>query len=290
MCKKYLMKTLSVITAFMLAFTTMACGANTAKDETAISTEAAESAEEEQEEDTLTKTLESSGFGSSSSEADKEETVYVTTDANGTVSDVIVSNWLKNTGTDGTIKDSTNLSDIVNVKGNETYVENDDGTITWLADGSDIYYQGSTSQELPVSIKVTYTLDGKEISPSELAGKSGHVVIRYDYTNNAKQTVKINNEDTDIYTPFAMISGTMLDSDNFTNVTVSSGKVISDGNKLVIMGVALPGLKESLNLDENKLEELSLKDDDDDFNIPDYVEIEADTTDFEQPMTLTMAT
>ncbi len=287
MCKKYLMKSLSVITAFVLAFSTMACGAKTVTEDTAA-VEASVEDTESDEEDTLTKTLESTGFGDTTSNADKEETVYVTTDANGTVSDVTVSNWLKNTGSDGSIVDSTNLTDIENVKGNETYEENEDGTITWLADGSDIYYRGSTDQELPVSMKITYTLDGKEVTPEELAGHSGHVVIRFDYTNNSKKTVEINGEDADIYTPFAMVSGTILDAGNFENVTVSSGKVISDGNNLVVMGVALPGLKDSLNLDDEKLEELSLTDDD--VSIPDYVEIEADTSDFELPMTLTMAT
>lgn len=102
----------------------------------------------------------------------------------------------------------------------------------------------------PVDVKITYYLDGQEIAPENLAGKSGKVKIRFDYTNNSKKTVKVNGKEEEIYTPFLMASGMILPGDNFKNVEVSNGKVISDGSNNIVVGIALPGLEDSLKLDE----------------------------------------
>lgn len=138
---------------------------------------------------------------SHSSTDGKDETVYVITDGNGTKKQVIVSDWLKNKDGSAQIDDKTDLSDIENVKGYGYYTMNDDGTITWDAESSDIYYQGTTDKSLPVDVKITYWLDGNEIAPDDLAGKSGHVKIRFDYTNNQTETVKIDGKDTEIKVP-----------------------------------------------------------------------------------------
>ncbi|MDD3797103.1 MAG: hypothetical protein PHE06_14285, partial [Lachnospiraceae bacterium] len=117
------------------------------------------------------------GAGAYASETDtaKEETVYVFTDANGNEKKVLVNEWLKNMNQENTIDDSTTLSDVTNVKGDEEYEDLGNGNIRWSSNGNDIYYQGTTDKEVPVNVKITYTLDGKEISPKELAGKSGKV-------------------------------------------------------------------------------------------------------------------
>ena len=133
--------------------------------------------------DTLQDALTSQVSASDSTDADKEETVYVLADANGDANDVTVSTWLKNADGSAGLNDKTNLTDIENVKGYEGYTDNGDGTITWNAEGKDIYYQGKSNEQLPVDVKITYKLDGEEIEPSELAGKSGKVTIRFDYTN-----------------------------------------------------------------------------------------------------------
>ena len=111
-------------------------------------------------------------------ESGKDETVYVITDASGEKQSVIVSDHLKTEGETGTVIDETNLKDIKNVAGDETFQKNADGTIAWKADGKDIYYQGTSDGELPVSVKISYSLDGKPVSAKEIAGKAGHVVVR----------------------------------------------------------------------------------------------------------------
>ena len=284
MVKKNLLKSLSVVMACMMAIMTVACGSNTVENKEALATE-----EEAKESETLEQTLlTSAARAGSSEEAGKVETVYVTANASGAVDEVIVSEWLKNANSSAELSDTTELKDIVNVKGKEGFTENSDGSVTWDANGSDIYYQGTTDKELPVDMKITYTLDGKEIAPEDLAGKSGKVTIRFEYDNKEKQVVDVDGKEIEVYTPFAMVSGMMLDSDKFTNVEISNGKVISEGNKYIVMGVALPGLKESLNISDEKWDELET-DEDIESKLSNYFEITADTSDFELGMTITMA-
>ena len=212
---------------------------------------------------------------------EKEQTVYVNADEKGNTENIIVSNWLKNAAGETTLTDATALQDIQNVKGDEAYTENSNGTITWAADGNDIYYQGTTDAQLPVSVKLTYYLNEKEISPSELAGKSGKIKIRIDYENHTAQTINVNGKQENIHTPFLIVTGMILPTDTFSNVEVTNGKVLSEGKNQIIMGIALPGLADSLQLSNMKGFE--------DTEIPDYVEITADTDHFSLAMTATIA-
>ncbi len=209
---------------------------------------------------------------------EKDETVYIITGADGTAEKVIVSDWLKNNGKYARISDVSALEDIENVKGDEEYLENGPEAGSWNADGNDIYYQGRSSKELPAGIKISYYLDGKQISPEELAGKSGKVRIRFDYENNRYETVEINGKTEKIYVPFAMLTGVLLDDSVFSDVEVTNGKIINDGNRTVAVGFALPGLKENLGLTNEKID------------IPDYFELTADVTDFKLEATMTVAT
>lgn len=210
----------------------------------------------------------------------KEETVYVNADAAGNTDEITVSNWLKNSGdVSGKLTDKSTLNDIKNVKGDEKYTADGD-KITWNTDGKDIYYQGTTDKELPVSVKLTYYLDGKEIQPNKLKGKSGHLKIKVNYENKSKKNVEVNGKTENMYTAFVMMTGMILPNDNFTNVTIDNGKVISDGNRSIVVGFGMPGLKESLNLDDIK--------DADDLTIPESLEVEADVTDFEMSSTFTV--
>jgi len=209
----------------------------------------------------------------------KEETVYLITDANGKVKQTIVSSWLKNGSGKAEIKDVTSATDLENVKGNETFTQNGK-QITWQADGKDIYYRGTTTKKLPITQKVTYYLNGTEISPQELAGKSGKVTIRFDYENHAKTKADINGKQEQIYVPFTVVSGMVLD-EGFQNVRVNNGRILSDGNRIMVLGIAMPGLKESMGVNE--------KDFDKDVEFPDYVEVTADAKDFSLEMTATAA-
>ena len=206
----------------------------------------------------------------------KDETVYVLANADGSVKKIIVSDWIKNNG-GKTVSDKTELSDIKNVKGDESYVMDTDNMREWNADGKDIYYQGTISKALPVDLKVSYELDGKPVSAESLTGKSGKVTIRFDYTNNQYKNVSIDGKNTKIYVPFVMLTGLLLDNDIFTNVEISNGKIINDGDRIIAVGFALPGMQENLNLSRDKVD------------IPDFVEITADVNNFALSNTLTVA-
>ena len=221
----------------------------------------------------------------------KDETVYVISSADGSKKSVIVSDHLKNGDGKDTLEDKSELKDITNVNGYETFKKGSDGKLTWDAKGSDIYYQGTTDKELPVDVKITYLLDGKEVTPDEIAGKSGKVTIRFDYTNNTEKTVKIGGKDEKIKVPFSVISGVILPIENFDNVTVTNGRIISEGKNNIVVGLAFPGLKESINLDDLRNEAVSedAKKEIDDIDIPDYVEITADAKNFKIDTTMTVA-
>lgn len=207
----------------------------------------------------------------------KNETVYVIADASGAAKKIIVSDWLKGVDTKGKVKDVSKLKDVKNVKGDETYTVNEDNAYEWAANGDDIYYQGTGTTELPVKLKLSYKLNGKTVSADEIAGKSGKVTIRIDYENTQKEKVKINGKTEEVNVPFLMLSGMILDDDKFKNVEVSNGKAINDGTRTIVAGFALPGMQDSLDIDKDEM------------GIPDYVEITADTTDFELSTTMTVA-
>ena len=207
----------------------------------------------------------------------KDETVYVLAGADGSVQKIIVSDWLKNELGSASLTDKSGLSNIENVKGDESYSINGDNMTVWDAQGNDIYYQGDIQKELPVGLTVRYTLNGKAASPEQLKGQSGKVTIRFDYENHQYETVQINGQNQRIYVPFAMLTGMILDNDTFRNVTVSNGKLVNDGDRTVVVGLAFPGLQENLNLSRDQL------------SIPSSVEITADVTDFSLGMTVTLA-
>lgn len=182
----------------------------------------------------------------------RDETVYVLSGADGTVQKLMISDWLQNE------------------MGVDSYTMKEEGNAVWDAEGS--------KKEIPVQIAISYKLDGAPITPEELAGKSGKVTIRFDYTNTQYQMVKVNGKNEKIYVPYAMLTGLLLDNEVFSNVTVSNGKLVNDGDRTAVVGIALPGMQESLGLDKEKLE------------LPNYVEITADAKNFELGMTVTVAT
>lgn len=215
---------------------------------------------------------------SAEAETSKDETVYVLAGADGTVQKIIVSDWIKNAMAADSLEDKTELSDIENIKGDESFTLGGDNSCVWDAQGNDIYYQGNIEKELPVQMSVCYTLDGQAIAPEALAGQSGHVTIRFDYQNMQHEEVLLDGKTEKIYVPFTMLTGMLLDTEVFRNVTISNGKLINDGDRIAVVGIAFPGLQEDLAISKEKLD------------IPDYVEISADVENFEMGMTMTLAT
>ncbi len=232
-------------------------------------TEASETAEEQKEK----------------TDKDKEETVYIKAGADGEVREVTVETVLRYRGTDGRIADRTRLSDIKNTEGDEEFSQGRNGSLTWEDHGEDIHYEGKSRDKLPVGVKISYTLDGRPIRPEALAGKSGHLVIRFDYENRTQVTREVSiygGEAKSIRTrvPFLALSFAILPKEVFSHVECKNGRLLSLGEQNAFLGFALPGLPDALTLSDNKLTE--------ELDIPTYAELEADVTDFEMDFTATV--
>lgn len=253
------MKIIKTICAVFLAFTLSACS----NESENISTVEIHDEEEVWKYD-----------GSQTISADrKEESVTVQADASGNPLETTVNTTLSGIDSTSVIQDETDLSDIKNKNGDEQF-ECKDQTIYWQNLGNDISYSGISKNELPVKVQVKYYLNDAQLTPEEIAGKSGKVKIRFEYTNETEYE--------DIHVPFVCMSALMLDTDRFTNIEVVNGEVSSMDNSAVVIGYAFPGLKEDLDL--ASFEDLEVID------IPDYVEIQADAEDFSLDFTETIIT
>ncbi len=249
MVKKNLFRYSSVLMCVVLtAASLVGCGAKTATTtgtDTAYVTEMAAGSTEATITQAITNELAVSNKSTLATNT-RQETVYVFNDASGNKNHITVN------------------EKITDANGNETLNKTE------------------SSENAPVTMKVTYKLDGKEIKPEDLAGKSGKVTIRFDYTNNQKKTVTINGKKQTVCVPFTMITGMMLPTDVFSNVEVTNGKLTKVGDNIVAVGMTMPGLKDTMNL---KFNDKSL-----DLDIPEYFEVTADVKDFSLDMTMSVAT
>lgn len=207
----------------------------------------------------------------------KDETVYSKLDAYGKSYSNIVNAHIANEEEAELINDLSNLVNIVNVGGDESFEKNND-SIIWKAEGKDIYYQGESKEELPIECSIKYELDGEEKTKEEIIGKSGKVKITIKYENKDEHIVNINGKQEKLYTPFIVACGTIIDDGENKNITITNGKVINDGTKTFALAIALPGLQDSLGIREEIV------------TIPDTIELTMDTTNFEMNNIITFAT
>lgn len=207
----------------------------------------------------------------------KEETVYSKLKNEGSSYNTIVSTHIKNEELLQIINDMSDLLNIKNVGGDESF-KIDNNSVVWNAGEKDIYYQGESSKELPVQTSIKYELNGEEISAKDIAGKDGKVKITIEYENKDAHTVSVRGKDETLYTPFIVITGTAIDNEKNKNIIISNGKVIEKDGETVVLGIAFPGLQESLNLEKDTID------------IPNSVEITMDSTDFELENMLTYIT
>ena len=210
------------------------------------------------------------GLAEETDAVDKKETVFVLAGADGTPLDIVVSEKLHNADGAATLNDVSSLTDIENLSGDETFTA-ENGALVWDAQGNDIHYEGKSDAELPVGLKITYTLDGAEIAPADLAGKSGHLVMTLDYSTKVTAKATVSGEEIDMPVPFFMATLMLADSANFKNVTVENGKVLEMGDRTAVLCYGLPGLSDALDLASYE---------DIDLEIPTQAKVEGDVTDF----------
>ena len=224
-------------------------------------------------EENTSKTNESSDKQTASS-TKKTETVYAVLNGDGSLSDIVVSGWLHNDSGIKNLKEKLNLTDVKNVKTDEV-PEDNNGEYTWNSDSNDIYYQGNSTEQLPVTMQITYELDGQQLSQEELKGKSGHLKINIHLTNVNSETKTINGKNVIIH-PFFVAGGMLsLNNDHYSNTTCDQGKIVTDGSKQMLVFAAVPGLKDTL--DSADLSKVS-----DQLSVGDDINIECDVTDCDE--------
>lgn len=198
----------------------------------------------------------------------KNETVYSKIDTNGNVIKTTVTDKLINDNKLDTITDLTDLDKIINLSNNNTF-NKDNNQITWNTSGNNLTYQGISNKELPISINISYKLDGNSITVDDLLGKSGHVDITLKYTNNERNLVYVNGTNTYLYTPFIVTMGTIIKDTDATNLKITNGKIINNGLSNILVGISAPGLYKSLNMYELKdLDTITISYDTTSFNLP----------------------
>ena len=277
---------------------------------------AAEAAEELAEGETDIEENSAKESGAEDNDADestenpsKEESVYVIAAPDGSIKQIISSSHLSGLGDEDEISDQSFLDNIENVKGDETFTQDEDGTITWDAQGKDIYYQAAAEDDsentLPVKVTETYFLDGEEMTADEITGKSGRVTIRFDYENTLAQEVTLGesgskktdkadedeaesnktDETVTLHTPFIALTGAVVSDADYLNIEVTGGKAVSDGEHTAIVGAAFPGMAQDLQTKAfSALSSLT------DIKLTDYVEISADVENFEPLSAYTLIT
>lgn len=224
-------------------------------------------------EENTSKTNESSDKQTVSS-TKKTETVYAVLNGDGSLSDIVVSGWLHNDSGIKNLKEKLNLTDVKNVKTDEVPDDNN-GEYTWNSDSNDIYYLGNSTEQLPVTMQITYELDGQQLSQKELKGKSGHLKINIHLTNVNSETKTINGKKVIIH-PFFVAGGMLsLNNDHYSNTTCDQGKIVTDGSKQMLVFAAVPGLKDTL--DSADLSKVS-----DQLSVGDDINIECDVTDCDE--------
>lgn len=217
-----------------------------------------------------------------SSEVTKDENVYILLHSDGSVKSQTVSDWLHcDSGLAG-VTDPTTLSDVVNLKSDETpAVEN--GALMWNTEDTDVYYQGTTEQTPPVTVSIRYELDGKEMPAEEMLGQAGHVKITLSLVNHEKHPQEIGGTVRNVFTPFITMVAADLPREHFWNVNIPHGSIQTDSQNQMACAVALPGMQETFDgLLTGKMS--SLKD-----YFLDEIVVEADTDSFVMPSILLAA-
>lgn len=261
MMKQGFKKYLCIILAAVMIFSLTACGKTTPEKENTPTQKPVP--------------VEQPSYTQAAKGVKKSETVYVNLSPDGKAVSTTVTDWLHTDTAETYIDDLSDLKNIVNVKSDVQPVKNSDGTIRWNMQTTDLYYRGDTDRKLPVNFKISYYLDGKEMSPDEIAGKGGQVKIVITMNNESCKEVTVGGKKTKIYTPFICAGGMIFDENSFSAVNVENGKTIGDGTKEITLLVGTPGLKESLNLSDELLKQLG------DFDFTSTYTITAETEKFE---------
>lgn len=165
-----------------------------------------------------------------SSTNDKEEVVYIITDATGKTNSVNVVNIFEK----GNITDYGNYSEVKMLNSTDSISQSGD-KVTFSTDKDKVYYQGTLNQaQIPWNINISYELNGKSVTPEQLAGADGKLKIHISITENEKA-------DTSFYEQYALQAAFTLDTDKCENIVADGATMANVGADKQISYTVLAG-------------------------------------------------
>ena len=213
--------------------------------------------------------------------SEKEETVNVKTEPDGTVRKTTVTATLHPQGSGDYIRDFSSLKEIRNTDGDEEYVQN--GTeLIWENHGADITYKGTYEGDLPVGLSVTGYLDGKRTPLPELKGKSGQIRLVFDYRVLETEHVAVGDTETEIESPWIFVTAAVIPEEALTDIEVTNGTIASVAGRTAVIGFAAPNLEKALRLTGFEPTK--------DIELPDHFELTGTASEFSIDFMMTIVT
>lgn len=161
---------------------------------------------------------------------EKEEVVYVMLDSNGNQKSTDVVNIFSG----GDVTDYGNYTSVKMLTTNDAISQNGD-EITFHSDADRVYYQGTmNNSEIPWNIEIKYYMNDIEYTPSEIAGKSGNLKIKFIVSKN-------ENCDKDFYDNYALQASFTLDTDLCSDICAEGATIANVGSDKQLTYTILPG-------------------------------------------------
>ncbi|NEY70942.1 YhgE/Pip domain-containing protein [Bacillus mesophilus] len=170
----------------------------------------------------------------------KDEVVYATLNANGALNDLYVVNTIDMASAGsiidyGTYTSVKNLTDLKELQQEGQIVRID-------APEGKFYYQGNLEDDtqLPWDVTISYKLDGQEIDPVALAGKSGSVEIIIE--------TKANENGNTVFFENYLLQVSLLLPNTYRNIDATDGIIANAGKDKQITFTVMPGEAETLTI------------------------------------------
>ena len=165
----------------------------------------------------------------------KHQRVYAVISEDGQVQSLVDHVHLENRDRADILEDLSELSNIENVRGDETFTRDGSGLI-WQADGKDIVYHGEGVRRPDVIPVLSFHSDGQEVSREEAQKAEGPVTIRVSYEMAGDSSMLFINlivlpEDAEI-------------------VKAEHATTLVMGSLNLLLGWAVPGLDRAMGLPE----------------------------------------
>lgn len=162
--------------------------------------------------------------------SEKEEVVYATLKADGSVE----STYVVNSFSGGEITDYGQYANVKMLNTDDS-IDQEGDKITFSTSAEKAYYQGDLPDaQLPWKISLTYFLDGEEVRPEELAGKSGALKIRFQVAENPQCSGGF-------YKDYALQASFTLDTEQCANITADDATMANVGGDKQLTYTILPG-------------------------------------------------